>query len=308
MKPRASSQTASRRTRIAPPDPFRFGWRYVNKPGANGTSKSVRVPLTPEDLLHPQWGDVIPEHTYQERGRGYLSTVLNYRATDQPHRLILSDCLVNWGVKGLRNHSPDISVFDDVADRDRGRKSLSVRRERARPVLVIEIVSLDPYDRRPRDNDVVIKVKEYYRAGVPLYVIIDQEEEDGPRRLLGYQRGPRKYEAMSQDERGRLLLEPVGLLLGLREDDRPVCFDAATGKEMVDYVEMAQARDAEAKARRAAEVQAAEQRARAQTAEESREMEAQARRAAEAALAAAQVRLQELEAQSRRGGKKGPRR
>jgi hypothetical protein len=106
---------------------------------------------------------------------------------------------------------------------------------------------------------------------------------------------------MSLDERGRLLLEPVALLLGLREDDRPVCFDAATGEEMVDYGEMAQAR-------RAAEVQAAEQRARAQTAEESREMEAQARRAAEAALAAAQARLQELETQARGGRKKGPRR
>ena len=37
-----------------------------------------------------------------------------------------------------------------------------------------------------RDNDVVAKLAEYHRAGVPLYVIIDQETEGGPRRLLGY--------------------------------------------------------------------------------------------------------------------------
>src|SRR6266436_5582482 len=117
MKHRASPRTSPSSTapdRIAAPDPFRFGWRYVRQPGANGTGEPERVPLTPEDVLHPQWGDQIPEHTYQERSRTYLSSVLRLQLGSRPRVLVLSDCLVDWGVKGLRNHSPDISVFDDV--------------------------------------------------------------------------------------------------------------------------------------------------------------------------------------------------
>lgn len=264
-----TSSTASR-VRREQPDPFRFGWRYVRKPGANGTSELERVPLTPEDVLHPKWGDQIPEPTYQERARRYIASVLNYWLAYRPHLLVLSDCLVGWGVKGLRDHSPDISVFDGVKDRNRNRKRLSVRRERAWPLMTLEVVSVDPYDRKLRDNDVVVKVKEYFRAGVPLYVIIDQDELDTPHRLLGYQRGSRKYEAMPLDDQGRLRLESVGLLLGLR-DDFPVFFDIATGNAIDDYPEMAQARQA-----------------------------------AEAALAAAQARIQELEAQVQRRSRSKP--
>lgn len=265
--PTPSAAAQARRER---PDPFRFGWRYVHKPDVNGASELERVPLTPEDVLHPKWGDHIPEPTYQERARRYIASVLTYRLAYRPHVLVLSDCLVGWGVKGLRDHSPDISVFDGVKDCNRNRKRLSVRREKAWPLMTLEVVSVDPYDRKLRDNDVVVKVKEYFRAGVPLYVIVDQEELEAPHRLLGYQRGPRKFEAMPLDEQGRLRLESVGLLLGLR-DDFPVFFDIATGEAIPDYAEMAQARQT-----------------------------------AEAALAAAQARIQELEAQVQRRSRSKP--
>jgi hypothetical protein len=261
-------RTPSRPGRRPSPDPFRFGWRYVD---------GRRVPLTPEDVLHPQEGDHIPENTLQARDRSYLYGVLELQLHEHPTALVLSDCLVDWGVKGLRNHSPDLSVFEGVGNRERVWRTFSVAAEGARCLLVVEIVSVDPFDPRLRDNDVKIKVREYFRAGVPWYAIVDQEEENGPRRLLGYRRGPRRFVPLPLDSQGRLLLEPVRLLLGLR-DNRLVCFDAATGEEIGNLTDQARAR---------------------QAAEAALSAEARARQAAEAALAAAQARIRELEAPAR---------
>jgi colicin import membrane protein len=229
------------------------------------------VPLTPDDLLHPQEHDKIPENTYQERDHTYLSSVLELRLRDRRRMRVLSDCLVDWGVSGLRNHSPVVSVFAGVRDPEWEGGLFRVAVHGARPVLVIEIVSPDAWDRRARDNDVVIKVDHYYRAGVPFYAIIDQEKEGAPRRLLGYRRGARGYVQMRLDEHGRLPLKRVGLLLGLR-DNKAVCWDADSGEEMLDLIGMAEARKAET----------------------------EARKAAEAALVAAQERIRELEAKARR--------
>jgi Uma2 family endonuclease len=234
--------------------------------------------LTPDDLLHPREGDQIPENTTQERDRTYLAGALRLRLGDRPGVRVLSDCLVDWGVPGLRNHSPDISIFAEVRDPEWEGGLFRVAEHGARPVLVIEVVSPDAAAPRVRDNDVVIKVGHYYQAGVPLYAIIDQQEEGGPRQLLGYRRGRRRYVMLRPDEQGRLPLKSVGLLLGLRAN-QAVCYDAQTGEEILDFTGMAQARQAEARARVA---------------------EARARVAAEAALAAAQARIRELEARSRR--------
>lgn len=251
------------------PDPFRFGWRFVRQIGADGSKVSVQVPLTLDDVLHPRKGDHISENTQQERDRRYLASVLEWHLTGNPQALVLSDCLINWGVRGLRNHSPDVSVFDGVQDVNRDRRTFVLAVEGARPVLVIEIVSPDAHDKQARDNDVVTKVREYYRARVPLYALVDQERKDDPRQIVGYRRGARKYVRLPLDDRDRLLLEPVRLLMGLR-DERVVCWDADTGEEIQDFTAMAQARQA-----------------------------------AETALAVAQARIQELEARARNGSGKG---
>jgi colicin import membrane protein len=285
-------------------DPFRFGWRYVRPADSNGTEDN-RVPLTPEDVLHPQEGDQIPENTAQQRDREYLSVVLKLKVGDRPGFRVLADCLVNWGVPGLKNHSPDLAVFEHVADPLRDWGTFPVVQEGARPVLVMEIVS--PQDAEIRDNDVVKKVREYYRAGVPLYVIVDQEEEEGPRHLLAYRRGKRGFVRQPLDSQGRVLLGPVGLQLGLR-DDKAICFDAVTGEEIPDFTGMVKARDTEARGRQqaeqsaAAEVQARQQAEQArQQAEQTAAAEAQARQQAEAALAEAQAQIRQLEAQARPG-------
>jgi Uma2 family endonuclease len=266
----------------APPaaDPFRYGWRYVRRVGPDGREGLEQVPLTSEDVLHPQEGDVIPERPIQERERRYLSDVFNRRLPAAAGNLVLSDCLVNWGVPGIRNHSPDVSVFTDLErppSKDIGTFDLVASGGRCR--LAIEIVSPDT-----RDNDVVRKFDEYYRAGVPLYVIVDQEREHGPRQLRGYQQTPTGYQPIPPDAHGRLPLPFLGLSLGL-VDDRLVCDDAQTGAVIGDYTAVDEARvAAEAQAR----------------------CEAEARQSESAARQAAEARLRELEAELRRLRGAGP--
>jgi Uma2 family endonuclease len=317
--PSLSLPSAARRT-LEPPDPFRFGWRYVKRTGRNGRSELERVPLTPEDVLHPQENDQIPENTLQARDRAYLFGVLRWRFLLEAATKVLSDCLINWGVRGLRNHSPDISVFRNVTSRRRKWSTFYVVKEGAQSLLNIEIVTPDRYDPKLRNNDVKIKVKEYYQAGVPLYVVVDQKKEDGPRQVIGYRRGPKGYVRLPLDPQRRLLLAPAQLLLGL-QDNQAVCWDALTGEEIKDFPEMAEAhREAEAarqqaEANRAAEAQSRQQaeadrsaeaharqqaEAARQQAEADRSAEAHARQQAEAALAAAQARIRELEDRPRR--------
>lgn len=250
-------------------NPFPYGWRYVRQTLPDGTTDLVQVPLTLEDALHPEEDDVIPEIDPHEQERGDLKRIFSLRLPREKGGLVLSDCLVDWGIPGIRNHSPDVSVFAGLtAPFEPWVGTFRLRPSGGRCVLAIELVSPNR-----RVNDVVHKFREYHEAGVPLYVIVDQEREAGPRQLRGYRRTPRGYEPIPLEESGRLLLEPLRLYLGLREN-RVVCFDADTGEEIGDYAAVTYARqDAERRAREEAEARAlAEQRV--------RDLEAELRRVA----------------------------
>jgi Uma2 family endonuclease len=323
---------------VPPPDnPFYYGWRYVPRTLPDGRVEWEQVGLTLEDVLHPQEDDVIPERPRHEIDRDYLSVALRTRLPGLTGGLVLSDCLVNWGVEGLRDLSPDISVFEDVRvppDPDKG--TFRLTEAGGRCVLVIELVS--PHT---RTNDVDRKPEEYHRAGVPLYVLVDQEREGAPRKIRAYEWRPDGYGPVPLDSRGRLLLGPLGVCLGLK-DEWVVLYDTVSGEELADYEEIAQARkeaeaarrvaeeqarqeaesrraaeDArrlaegqarqEAEGRRAAEEQARQAAEARRAAEEKARQEAEARRAAEDASARMQERLRELEAEIRRlRGEPGP--
>ncbi len=274
-----------------PPDdnPFRYGWRYVRRVGPDGREDLEQVPLTLEDVLHPQENDVIPENTVQEEERGDLARIFRRRLPRAGGNLVLSDCIVNWGVLGIRNHSPDVSVFTDLVrlpPEKIGVFDLVASGGRCR--LAIEIVSPDT-----RVNDVAYKFDEYYRAGVPRYVIVDQEREDGPRTLRGYRRGPTGYELLPLDAQGRLPLPFLGLSLGM-QDNRVVCYDTQTGALIGNYIQVDEALEmAEAQARREAEAR--------QTAEAQARQEAEARQSAEVQAHQEAERREAAEAQARRG-------
>jgi hypothetical protein len=177
-----------------------------------------------------------------------------------------------------------------------------VKAEGVRPRLIVEIVSPST-----RVNDVETKVAHYHRYRVPLYVIVDREDEEGPPRLIGYERTPRRYRLMPLEEDGRLWLEPVGIYLGVR-DDRVVAYDGETDQELGDYTavsaalaaEQARAEEAESRAMEA-ERRADDERLRAE-AEKQRADDERLRAEAEKQRAeAAEARIRQLEAELRAG-------
>jgi Uma2 family endonuclease len=273
---------AARRSRPPRLDPFRYGWRFVKKLRRDGTTDLVQVPLTLEDVLHPQEGDVIPESTLPEQDAEYLRPIFRQRAARLPRGFFLADCLVDWGVPPVRPHSPDLVVFRDVTPPARENFGLfRLHASGGHCVLALEIVSPNT-----RSNDVVHKLREYHQVGVPLYYLIDQEDEDGPRWVVGYRHTKARYVKMRPDRQGRLLIKPLGLWLGV-EENHAVCYDADTGERLGDY-------RAEVEGRRAAEERAHEEAGARRAAEERLREEADARQTAEEQLRALEAELRRL--------------
>jgi colicin import membrane protein len=298
-------------TTPAPPpadDPFRYGWRYVRRPTPDDPDHLEPVPLTLEDVLHPEEGDFIVHSDRHETDRMYLTAVLRARLEVHGRAIVLSDVRVAWDVPDLRPHGPDVMVIPGLRER-RDWSTFDVAEEGVRPALIIEITSPET-----RENDVVWKVAHYARAGVAQYVIVDNIGRRGERqlRLLDYRLVGDTYRLQPPDERGWVYLELADLWVGV-EGDHVVCY-ADDGTAFGDYATVVQqAAEAEARAR-AAEEQAqreaaarAEAEALARAAAEQAQREAAARAEAEeqarreaAARAALEARLRELEAELRR--------
>jgi Uma2 family endonuclease len=276
-------------------DAFRYGWRYVNVRRQDGSVDVLQVPLTLEDVLHPQEDDVIPERPVHEMERGDLARIFRTRLPRLHNGLVLCDCIINWGVPGVRNHSPDVSVFDELRQQpDLNIGTFYLALFGGHCLLALEIVS--PHT---RSNDVERKLEEYFQARIPLYIIVDQKSEGAPRELRAYCLGAQQYEPIPLDDQGRVALPFLGLLLGLR-DERVVCYDADTGQELGDYVQVTEQKAAAEQRVQQAESRAEHEAAARRVAEEQAQYEAQARQALEQQLAADAARLREVEAELRR--------
>lgn len=259
------------------PDPFRLGWRYVRLARPDGTEFVDQVPLTPEDVLHPEEGDFLVQNDPHDIDRVYLKEVFKAKLAADLTTHVLADCRVDFGIPGVRPLGPDIAVFADLRPFILW-STFVVREERARPLLVGEITS--PVT---RDNDLGIKLDYYHRARVPWYLIADATIEGETERrieLLLFRRGRTGYKKVEPDEKGRVWLEPIGLWLGQTRDRvggfmRLACYDPETGQEVGDYTAVSQA-----------------------LAEAERQREAAERRADEQshAIALAEARIRELEA------------
>ena len=268
-------------------DPFRYGWRYVRRPTPNDPDHLEPVPLTLEDVLHPEVGDFIVHSDRHETDRMYLTAVLRARLEAHGRAIVLSDVRVAWDVPDLRPHGPDVMVIPGLRER-RDWSTFDVAEEGVRPALMIEITSPET-----RENDVVWKVAHYARAGVAQYVIVDNIGRRGERqlRLLDYRLVGDTYRLQPPDERGWVYLELAALWVGV-EGDHVVCY-ADDGTAFGDYATVVQqAAEAEARARAAEEQAQREAAARA-------EAEALARAAAEQAQREAAARA-EAEEQARR--------
>jgi hypothetical protein len=281
---------------LAGPDPFRYGWRYVRKANEAGKPAWVQVPLTQEDVLHPQEEDFIVQTDAHQRDCQHLKNVLDAHLAGRPGMKVFHDMRTDWGVRGVIPHGPDFVVFEGmVGEWPPTRGTFMVAEVGARPLLVIEVTSPST-----RETDLDDKVVEYHKAGVPFYAIVDSRPGEEPRcvRLLGYRATPEGYVRVFPDERGWLWLEPVRLWLA-GGGEKLVCYDEH-GSRILEHVEAVQAiQQADARAEEAAALTEEAVRSR-QEAEARAAAEAQARQAAEAQAADVAARLQAMEAELRR--------
>ena len=304
-------------------DPWFYGWRYVTQAGPDGNVKTVQVPLTEEDVLHPREDDFIVQNDDHTRDCHYLKTILDAHLADRPDMHVFHDHRMDWGVEEIEPHGPDFAVVEGFpGDWDGQRGTFCLTEFGARTLLVIEVTS--PTTRR---GDLNQKVTEYYQAGIPYYAIVDRQFQGGEQpRLFAYRAGEQGYVLVEPDAEGWLALEPIGLWLRF-EDDRLVCRDAE-GRHLHDYREVMQemrqveeraeaerARaDAEARTRQEAQRRADDAQARADAEARTRQ-EAQARADSERTRAdaertradaertraeAAEERIRQLEAEMNR--------
>jgi Uma2 family endonuclease len=261
----------------------------------DGTEAVEQVPLTLEDVLHPEEGDSIVQPRAHGLDVAYLGEVFDVRLERDPTALALVDCQVNFNLPGVKPLCPDIAIFWGVVRRQVDWSSFNVAKEGARPGLVIEVTSPST-----RTNDIGVKVDYYHRARVPVYVIADATKNDQNERqieLITYQRTARRYKRVPADPRGWTWLDAVGLWLGVTYDElagckRLACFDPVTGDEVGTYRAITKALAAKDQALVAKDQALAEAETRAQA-------EAQAR-------AVAQARIRELEAAIKRSSRRKP--
>jgi hypothetical protein len=158
-------------------DPYFYGWRYVRRLLPNGGSKMDRVPLTEWDVLHPQEEDHIMQDDPHDMMCHYLKWALLEAFLGRLDVKVIHDQRVDWQQPGTLAHGPDVAVFDGLRSTSTGgRGTFYVKDLHARPLLVVEVVSPNT-----RNVDLNEKVREYHRAGVPFYLIVDRSGRDDRR-------------------------------------------------------------------------------------------------------------------------------
>lgn len=230
------------------PDPFRYGWRYVMERDKNGAEKSVQIPLTQEDVLHPQEGDCIVQTPLHDLVRGYLRDAGKGHFDGRADIIIISDNRVDWGSKQGWIHGPDWALFSG-SKKPWGllKATLKLKEFGAKTECLIEVTS-----KGARHNDYGPKMQEYFLVGVPQYVIVDipDEGKEGAIRIFGFQAGKTQFEPMQADDKGRLPLGGSDLLIGVEGSN--VYLEDAQGRRLPDF-EAWKARAEQAEERIAAE-------------------------------------------------------
>jgi colicin import membrane protein len=94
----ATTPRTARRPRSREKASFRYGYRYVRKKLANGRIDFERVPLTLDDVLHPQFGDVHVLSDPHGDDCNYLRYVLKDRYVGDRSVVVFSDCGIFWDV------------------------------------------------------------------------------------------------------------------------------------------------------------------------------------------------------------------
>lgn len=235
-----------------------LGWRYESVRNENGQTQLVRIPLTPEEALHPQEGYIMPIRTDHDRISDDLCDMLRPHLEAQTNTVVFHDLVFVWDHAEVKPYAPDVAVVPHVRNPGENRSQFVVSEEGTRPLLIIEVVSP-----RSREADRVTKVRDYARVGVQEYVYIDQRTYKGTViwEVVGFRLQEGVYLPILTDEDGAIYLTTLNLRIGI-EDGKVWLEDGVTGENLLNNLEAQRARRAAEARASAAEARAVEAEAR----------------------------------------------
>lgn len=270
-----SSQASPIRRRPATPeaeDPFRLGFRERSITSADGRTVLQQIPLTPEDLVYPQEGDVVADGFPHNWFLHPLADAMRRHLGKRPSTLVTCSTVLVLG--DGKNAGPDVAVIEGDVDRSAIRRAVNLHDLGGRLIFALEAVSTS--EKEIRDKDLEDNVERYAAEGVAEYLTVFPVVERKVRDLMGRRLTHQgEYEEIPPDADGRIYSEQLGLYFSVDpESEELVAVDAETGRRLlISDEEEARAEEAEARADEAE--------ARAEQEAEARRQEAEARRQAE---------------------------
>jgi len=205
------------------------GWRMELVTDEKGGEKILYFPLTEAEFLHPQEGCHLPSNTFHENTRTEIKEILQRRYAQREDVGVFGDLIIKWGIEGLEDHCPDVCVVFGLHQKEADRSDFIVSEEGTKPMVVMEVVSP-----RYRKADRETKVKEYARAGVEEYIIIDRRRQRGQLldEVLGYRLEEGScYGPITPDEEGRIFCQALDVWIGMFEG-KVMLFEGATGEPL----------------------------------------------------------------------------
>ncbi|MDM8551873.1 Uma2 family endonuclease [Desulfobacterales bacterium HSG2] len=208
-----------------------YGYRTLIDYDENGNPSYSDRPLTLDDFLEPEEGDVYLQGNVHVDDVYRLKSIFRHHLKNRKNVTVYSDLKIIWGMEGIPNPAPDISIFKDVKDPKKSREHFYVPEEGVKPFFILEVVS--PIYRDPGVNK---KPEIYRKAGVSEYMIIDPglENNEISYTVSGYSLIDGEYVKMRPDSRGRFHSMTTDVHIGVSESgDRFIVYDARLDKVLL---------------------------------------------------------------------------
>ena len=227
------------------PDPFLLGWRYRLTEDDGPGEPGDMIPLSPEDLLYPEEGDVVADGYPHYLFLRFIVDPLVRFLERRPGLRVTSDVLLVLG--DGRNAAPDVAVLEGDFDAAKIKRGIRLKAVGARLIFVLEAISTSA--KAIENKDLEGNLTRYAREGVPEYFTVYPTQETQVRDLVGRELRGNAYVEIPADDQGRVYSKRLGLYFSIDPSSHElVAVDAKTGERLRTTQEEIEAR-AQAEAR-----------------------------------------------------------
>ena len=214
---------------------FAIGYRFVTRKDKTGIKRTVEVPLSRADALHPREYDEFVATPGHALVLSALISLAQYRFRDDPTFWVLSDTNVNLGLK-IRDIRPDLMLLTGVVNqRDLYLATFRFDGEPEPPRCRLVIEATSP---KTRSNDLEPKLAIYNESQkIEQYLIADFGSPKRRRkaRLLNYLPSATGFELQANDAEGRAYIPCLDVWLHFDPETSELqCFDGQTNQLVPD--------------------------------------------------------------------------